>query len=242
MRNSVLHLLTNRNSNFASGIFPQSGTYEAHEEGREEAALRDFLKLRPQDHAFYLVGMLNAVYSFSEIYEEFRESDRSFSLSDYVREADTFDGGVLVNSAGKSAAIQRYPLEFPIEFEISVKYLSETEVKIFLGKSEMTAPYSIRTAGIDIDWPITLGVGGLLLPDGVDWKVNWKTGASFKMRHEPLSFPYGALDRKIGNNPDYLKLLVDAALIRQYYSAQTAMERVAILCLALARPDLYATN
>ena len=87
-----------------------------------------------------------------------------------------------------------------------------------------------------IDWPITFGINGIVEPAG-----EWMEDSFFSIRHEPVAFPYKILEEQISDNVDFNKVIINAGLTRQFHTAQSSIERVALICLALARPDLYVS-
>lgn len=238
MINRILHLLTNRASDFGSSIFPAVSDFVPHEEDPKEKAFRDFLHLRNGDSPFYLMGMLAAIYSFPEIVEEFGESDSTFSLSDYVRETDIIEGGSLQSKYGKTASLQRRATEFPVDFDIRITYHSTNNVRIRAADQDVSVPFETRVDGsLVFPWPDFTGVGGVLTPASLPWNV----GSSVIIRHEPVMFPYEALHDRVLASPDLMEMLISASLLKHVYAAQTPLESTALIGLAIARPDLHVT-
>lgn len=237
MRDSVLHLVTNRASTFGSPIFPSASLYVPHTEGTSESSLRDFLRLRSNDPAYYLVGVLASVYSFPEIVEEFKETDKTFDLKDYVPPSNTVSGGSFVNLFGKSFSLERVPIEYPILTDILVKYKDSREVSIVACNNTYNVPFAVRSGdNLDIEWPEELGIHGILYPSA----GTWITGSYVNIYHQPITYPYKVVTDSVLKNSDYIQLLSSLGLMKNIYSAQSPVERMALIALALANPSTYA--
>jgi len=236
MQDSVLHLLTNRSADFGNIIFPIISSYVPHQEGVVESELRTFLKLRSGDPAYYLLGVISAIHAFPEVYEEFKETDFTYELVNYQRPVDTVVGGAFKNAYGKVFNISRRPKSFPVSFDIVVNYKDSSQVRIYIGEDSYDVDYIIRnTHDLDIDWPVESGISGILTPYST-----WTQGAAVIATNQPVSYPYEAVAAEVLKNTSYIKFLSELSLLKNMYSAQSAIEKVAILALAISNPTVYA--
>lgn len=236
MYNAVLHLLTNRITGFSSPVFPSASSYEVHVEGDGEAYLRTFLKLRQGDPEYYLISLIAAVKSFTEIEEEFKEEACTFNLGDFRRQEFSVKNASLVSSSGKIAAVVYKPEDYPIPPTTVVKYYDSSEVTIMRGKSTARAPYSMRTGNLmDIAWPANLGISGLLDLGG----NTWGAGIPITITHVPDIFPYDAMSAAAIKNNKVFKHMDDVGTLKMFNAAQTPIEQAALLGLTVATPWKY---
>ena len=235
MRDSVLHLLTNRASNFGSPIFPRYSDYTPHEETEVETIIRDLLYLRPTAGAYHLIGLLAAVYAFPEVYQEFKESDRTYDLADYTKSPTVMVGGKFAGSPQRILTFNRIPIEFPVSFDMSIAYKDPLEVRILAGNTNFDVPFFVRNNKLDIQWPVETGITGLLDPDG----GVWAQGSIITINHEPGCYPYKILADILLKNSTAIQYLNSVGLLKNFFSAQSSIEKVAIMALAISNPSLY---
>lgn len=238
MQDSVLHLLTNRASSFGTNIFPESTVYVSRVETEVEAKLRTFLRLRNNDPAYYLIHIMAAIYTFPEVLDEFNETSRTFNFSDYTRPSDTLVGGSLINKYGKVASFQRVPVAYPVDFEMTIAYKDNSKVVITVDDIAYEVNYTIRDMTfLDIDWPVESGLSGI-----VSLNEAWESGSVVRVFHQPINYPYKAVADTIFKNTDYISFLSETRLLKNMYSAQTDIEKVAILGLAISNTPSYVRN
>lgn len=236
MQNAVLHLLTNRAGDFGSTIFPNSSVYTPHSESKVEESIRSLLKLRTGDSPYFLINIMGAIYAFPEIFAEFKETNTSFQFSDYVRPPNTVSGGSIVSMYGKTVSYSRIPNQYPIDFEITISYKDSEKVRIIIDDVEHEANYTIRGDGfMDIDWPEISGLSGIVQPN-----TSWNVGSLIRVYHQPVSYPYKAVVDCVLKNTDYISYISSTGLLKNMYSAQTDLEKVAILGLVISNTQKYA--
>ena len=236
MQNAVLHLLTNRASDFGSTIFPKSSVYIPHPENEVEKSIRSLLKLRSGDSPYFLMNIMGAIYAFPEIFAEFKETNTSFQFSDYVRPPNTVSGGSIVSMYGKTVSYSRIPNQYPIDFEITISYKDSEQVRIMVDDFEYEASYTIRGDGfLDIDWPKISGLSGIVQPNAA-----WSVGSLIRVYHQPVSYPYKAVADHVLKNTDYISYISSIGLLKNMHSAQTDLEKVAILGLVISNTQKYA--
>lgn len=237
MKNSLLHLLTNRESNFGSSLFPASDSYVPHTEEGAEYKLRTFLKLREGDEPYYLVGIMSAVLSFPEIYEEFQEDVTNFSLKDYRKQETTVHGGTIENFGPVHAEVLYMPTVFPPSFTTQISYCDNVNVYLTRGTQQVTAAFGIRDDKLEIDWPANYGIKGLIGLNGTAWSTNTKV----TITHEPDTYPYTACASMIEKNKEFFGFLNDLGLLKNFHSAQSSLEKIAIVGLAISNPAVYVS-
>lgn len=236
MQDSVLHLLTNRSVDFGNIIFPTLSSYVAHEESEVESDIRTFLKLRSGDPAYYILGAISAIHAFPEVYEEFKETDFTYELVNYRRPADSVVGGEFKNAYGKIYSISRRAFSFPVSFTIVVHYKDNAQVRIEIGDESYDVDYWVRNVyDLDIAWPKESGISGILTPYSA-----WEQGSYVSISNQPISYPYEAVAAEVLKNTDYIRFLSETSLLKNLYSAQSSIEKVAILALAISNPNKYA--
>ena len=71
----------------------------------------------------------------------------------------------------------------------------------------------------------------------LDATTDWSYGNSFSLSVYPAEFPYDEAIKYVNKFAETATLLTDAGLARNYYNAQSYIEKYATLMLALANPD-----
>lgn len=243
MRNAVLHLISNKSGGFASPALPPYSAYTPYQATADEDFIRS--KLRINDSNYHLINSMLAVYSFSEIYSEFRETSRTFQIKDLQTNSVTISGASYANTETENFNIVNIPTSFPSVnyFNWQIQY-QDLENLNFIGCDiSVTVPYTLTTVTQDTttyrlltaEWPAVAGIkGGFAL----DSNLSWSTGNSFSLTVYPCSFPYAAAVSYIEKYAQTASVLNAAGLARNYYNAQTSIEKYATLMLALANPAL----
>jgi len=235
MKNSVIHLITNRAGDFHHPSLASVTDYTPHTESAEEISLRDFLQLRDQSTDYYVIAAINAVYAFPELVAEFKESQRTFDLSLWSKDDDNITSNGVLNTQDKVFTIHRTPTEFPVQMRWELSYVNGTTMKIRLG--DLFWDVNVRTTEDNVmyvDWPEELGISGALNLDNT-----WSSGDTMTIIHTPTRFPYGRLAEIVTNRDDARRVMIDRNYIRNFYLAQSDIEKCAILYTALAWPEKY---
>jgi hypothetical protein len=238
MKNSVLHLLTNRASGFGNVIFPENDDYEPHVETEEETTLRSFLRLDSTSSPTHLVSIMSSIYSFPEILEEFQESERTFDLGDYRKEPDVVHNAALVTALDKTASLRWVPLEYPHPTSMTIQHAEGNVVQIIYGTTRTYLPCQLRVGNLlDVEWPASWGISGLLdIGSGV-----WDANSIITITHYTPYFPYALCADKVMSTSSFFKFLNDKEAVKHIHTAQSAVEKVAHIALALCSPSLYAS-
>jgi hypothetical protein len=241
MRNAVLHLITNKSGVEGSLALPEHSFYTPHIPTAAETFVRS--KLLINESNYHLTNSMLAVYAFPEILSDFRESSRTFDFKDLQRNIVTISGASYANTT-TNFNIVNVPTTFPSTnyFNWTVKY-QDYENLVFVGCDEAyTIPYTLETVTQDTvtyrivyaEWPEVSGIkGGFSL----DSTTDWSTGNSFSLTVYPAVFPYEAAVNYINKFSETATLLTDTGLARNYYNAQSYIEKYATLMLALADVD-----
>jgi len=242
MRNAVLHLITNKSGNFGSSALPENSFYSPHTPTEAEAFVRS--KLLINDSNYHLVNSMLAVYAFPEILSDFRETSRTFDFKELQRNVVTISGASYANTETENFNIVNVPDTFPSDnyFNWTIKY-QDYENLVFIGcDAGYTIPYTLTETVqdavtyriISAEWPAVAGIkGGFSLDPSTDWS----TGNSFSLTVYPALFPYEAAINYINNFAETATLLTNTGLARNYYNAQSYIEKYATLMLALADAD-----
>lgn len=243
MRNAVLHLLTNKVGGFNSSVLPTNSFYKPYKPTAAETFVRDKLLINSTN--YHLANSMLAVYSFQEIYSEFRESSTTFSIKDLQENKVTISGASYANTSTENFNIVNIPTSFPSVnyFNWQIKY-QDFDNLIFVGcDTTAVIPYELTETTQDgntyriitADWPAVAGIkGGFSLDPETDWSL----GNSFSLTVYPAVFPYGAAVAYINDFAETATILNTSGLARNFYNAQTDIEKYATLMLALANPAL----
>lgn len=241
MRNAVLHLISNKSGDFNSSLFPENSFYTPQVTTPEEDFIRT--KLFINDSNYHLVNSMLAVYAFPEILMEFRESATTYDFKDLQQNIVTITGANYANTSTENFNIVNIPDKFPTPnyFNWQVKY-QDSGHAVFSGcDSSISIPCSLTstTQGstayniLTADWPAQAGIkGGFAL----DTNTSWSYGTSFSLYVYPAVFPYEAAIAYINKFSEVSTVLNNTGLSRNYYNAQSAIEKYATLMLAIANP------
>jgi hypothetical protein len=240
MRNAVLHLVTNKSSDFGSDMLPTNSSFRAFPASAGETAIRNTLKIN--DDLYYLLNSLVAVYAFPEVLTEFRESETTFDLNAFRLPPLTITNAEYYNTATTNFNVVLQPATFPTDgyFNWTVSYNNESSLDIYCCNQAYTVPYtkSLSLDGcevIEAIWPEVSGLsGGFKLPI----TSSWATGYVIQLYVPPISFPYKAAVDLITALPGTSKVLADAGVARNFFNAQSDIEKYALLMLAISRPDI----
>lgn len=240
MRNAVLHLITNKASDFGNDMLPTNSTFRAYPASAGETAIRDALKINSD--IYYLLNSLVAVYAFPEVLSEFRESETTFDLNAFRLPPLTITNAEYYNTTTTNFNVMLQPSTFPTEgyFDWTISYNNETSLDIACCNQSYTIPYtkSLALDGCDVieaEWPKVSGLsGGFKLPV----TFYWSTGYAIQLHVPPISFPYkAAIDIAVAL-PGTAKILADAGVARNFFNAQSYIEKYALLMFAISRPDI----
>jgi hypothetical protein len=233
---TILNLVTNRSNNFQNPVLNFNSGYRPHRETPEETAIRTLLKLRVGDPDYFTVGVLQAINAFPEVKKSFpKEGVETYDLTKWRKPATLTEYGKLVPTKNGPPWVKRVVDSWPVETEIELKYVTSDAGLVKCGSFSQIVEVRplLDEEGsqlVYLTWPEQLAINGTV-------KFNsggWTTGAVFRIRHTPANFPYTALTQVPQASVEKNKLLVSQGLMAQYFSAQFATEKVAILGLALA--------
>ena len=244
MRDAVLHLITNKAGDFGSSVLPENSFYTPHTPTEAESFVRS--KLLINDSIYHMVNSMLAVYAFPEILSDFRETSRTFDFKNLQKNTVTISGASYANTASENFNIVNIPNSFPSVnyFNWQIKY-QDYQYLVFSGcDANYTIPYTLTETTqdaasyriISADWPLESGIkGGFSLDPATDWSF----GNSFSLTVYPTVFPYESAINYINKFADTATLLTNTGLSRNYYNAQSYIEKYAILMLALADADKH---
>jgi hypothetical protein len=239
MRNAVLHLITNNAGAFGSPVLPENSFYTPHLPTAAEDFIRSKLLINASN--YHLVNSMLAVYAFPEILSDFRETSRTFDFKDLQKNIVTISGASYANTPTENFNIVNVPTTFPSAsyFDWTIKY-QDYENLVFIGcDTSYTIPYALTETVqdavtyriISAEWPAVTGIkGGFSLDPSTDWS----TGNSFSLTVYPSVFPYEAAINYVNKFAQTPTLLTASGLSRNYYNAQSYIEKYATLMLALA--------
>jgi len=242
MRNAVLHLITNKSGDFGSAVLPPNSFYTPHTPTAAEEFIRARLLINDSD--YHLVNSMLAVYAFPEILSDFRETSRTFDFKDLQTNAVSISGASYANTTTENFNIVNVPNTFPSlnYFNWRIEY-RDYENLVFIGcDTAYTIPYTVTTTTqnavtyriLSAAWPAVSGIrGGFYL----DPATGWSTGSSISLTVYPAVFPYEAAINYVNRFSETATILTNTGLARNYYNAQSYIEKYATLMLALADAD-----
>lgn len=243
MRNAVLHLISNKSGDFNSEVFPENSFFTPHPVSPEESFIRS--KLFINDSNYHLVNSMLAVYSFPEILLEFRETSRTYDFKFLQHNYVSVIGATYANTATENFNLVNIPTTFPTPayFNWEIRYQDYNNL-IFAGcDTTVSIPYTLTTTTQDsntyriltADWPSQAGIkGGFALDSNLDWSY----GNSISLYVYPAAFPYDAAIAYISKFSEVSAVLNATGLSRNFYNAQSAIEKYATLMLAIANPSV----
>jgi hypothetical protein len=242
MRNAVLHLITNKSGDFGSPVLPPNSFYIPHAPTAAAEFIRSRLLINESN--YHLVNSMLAVYAFPEILSDFRETGRTYDFKDLQTNAVTITGASYANTATENFNIVNVPDTFPSlnYFNWKLEY-RDYENLVFIGcDTSYTIPYTLTTTTqnavtyliLSAEWPAVSGIrGGFYLNPA----VGWNTGISISLTVYPAVFPYEAAINYVNRFAETSTILNNTGLARNYYNAQSYIEKYATLMLALADVD-----
>jgi len=228
MPNEILHRVTNRAS-FATPLFPPSLTFTPRELPPAAETVRRLLQLDYTGDDYYVLGAMNALYSFPEMIEALGPDQPTFALAAFQRPCDTWVGVAPRNNQQGPFVLRRYPLEYPVERTITLQYVNPVTMLMLIGTMQLTVPVRVWDDIMDADWPPASGFSGGLSLINQSWDENFKA----VITHMPVSFPYRRLMEILKVNRDVTLLLTQQGLIEHFTLAASPIERVATVLLAL---------
>lgn len=240
MRNAVLHLITNKSGDFGSSLLPSYSSYVPHTPSAAEQAIRTALKIN--DGLYYLLNSMTAVYAFPCVLADFNETETTFRLSDFNSDPLQIVNASYYNTTSSNFSLKLKPTTFPESnyFNWVVSYNDSSTLNFYCCNQAFTVAYTLSLADdgaqvISADWPSVSGMGGgLKLPAGQTWASDY----TINIYAPPITFPYEAAVAKASQLPGTANILSEAGVARNFANAQSAIEKYALLMLAISRPEL----
>lgn len=242
MRNAVLHLISNKAGDFGIPNLPVDSSFVPYTTTDIEDTLRSILFINAAP--YYLLNSLTSVYTFSDILSEFRETETTFNLCNINYPKLTIINATYANTDEQNFNIANIPSTYPNStyFYWTIKYNNETSLAITCCNQRFTIPFTLTELTEDgqamkvlsADWPAISGIkGGFVLNDDIDWS----TGATIYLYVPPVTFPYDEAITMVNRIPGVGDLLNREGVSKNYYNAQSGIEKYALLMLALANPS-----
>lgn len=232
MHNRALHFITNRKDGFASAYFPASSDFQPC---TESAAAKEVRRLLGLNSDYGVRAVLATVHGFPYIFEEFRDTSRTYRVSDFQPDRVVTVGAVWKNDAAGLPLFTPECTELPVPEEMVVEYLSNARARLTYG--ERVEDIDVRpvfgTSDLIPEWPEDLGVSGsFLLQDA------WQAGSRIRVQGPPARYPWAAAGALLAL-PDTQAVLQSAGLLDTAAPLNSPVERVAVIALALAKqhPD-----
>lgn len=223
--NEILHSVTNRTlfdtPCFRTGkpFYPMSPD--------PQAELRTLLGLTRRDYRYFVLGVLGAVYSFPAVAAEFREAGRSFRMSDIPAPQTVFKNIAVAPSHTDAPSISRTAgLNFdPV---MSFRYLDDQHLALTVDGADYPVPVVVSDLMLQLgDHVAPVDIKGQLA-----FSEAWAPGFEGSITFYP-PFPYGPIIEAIERARLHVPLLLTSNLTDQYLFAESDMEKVAVIALAV---------
>lgn len=228
MWNKLLHAVTNRNR----FLFPEFiGNTPFTPDGNLLAAdVRELLQLTDTANDYYIVGVLQAMYAYPEIARQLEDPLVSYDLSRYVPPTDSIAGATLLASGTYHPTIVVPPIGFPVHFETSLAW--RTNDSALLTRGDVVETIKVRNVGLMLypEWGDCGITGSLELDDDNEWE----DGCLVSITSTPVTYPYSDVVPILINSRDVVLLLTQTGVSEMFSSAQSDLEKVALVGLALA--------
>lgn len=243
MRDAVLHLISNKSNGFNVPCFPAYSSYTPYTPTEQESVIRD--KLFINSSSYHLINSMLAVYSFTDILSEFRETSRTFNFIDLPVTEVSITNATYGNTDTVNFNILNIPNSFPTPnyFNWEIRYQDDEFIVLSCCDTVYTIPYTLTSVTqnsttyrlLTSDWPEVTGIkGGFIL----DSTLSWSYGNKITLTVPPVIFPYEQAIKLADKLSETAHVLNNSGLARNYYNAQSSIEKYALLMLAISRPDL----
>lgn len=230
--NERLYSVTNRDTGFSSEAFPAATGFVSDRNSAADA-LRRVMRLSAGEDDYFTVGILAAIRAFPVYSELLPENGSAVDLGRYVRPITRHEGGTLTSSPSGPPRVLRVCSSWPPTFEVSVSYLADDAAVIrYDGKKVTTGCRKMEALRIDPTWPEDIGINGR-----VSLVNEWTAGSVYRITDYPVRFPYATLAEILRGSSEAQSLLSASSLAGAFYGARTAIEKVALVAIALGRSN-----
>jgi hypothetical protein len=228
----ILYSVTNRDTGFSSEAFPIATGFIPDQNASAES-LRRVLRINAGSDDYFSVGILAAVRAFPVYAALLPENGSAVNLGRYSRPITQHEGGILTSSPAGPPRVIRSCSSWPPSFEMSVGYLADDAAVLrYDGKSVTIGCRKMGALRIEPEWPEDSGVNGRVsLPN------EWTTGSVYRVIDYPVRFPYAPLAGILNGNSEAQSLLSASSLAGSFYGARSAIEKVALVAIALGRSN-----
>lgn len=236
MHNRVLHFTTNRAGGFVSSYFPTSSTFRPCDETYSTRVVRALLGLDRTDDDYSVRAILGAVHGTPAVFDEFRDELQTYRIGDFSADSARVENATLISDEKGLAAFTPVAGSLPPPTRLSLSYSSEKSALLQFG--EMNESVAVRSPAdenqIFVTWPENLGVSG-----GLQLDAPWAPGSTVVIRGTPRSFPWDIAVERIRTSTGGQDLLQSAGLLKFFTQSNFAVEKIALVALALAKqhPD-----
>lgn len=229
--NERLYSITNRDTGFSSEAFPAPTGFSPARGDEPADALRKELRLSEGQDDYFTVGILSAVRAFPVYYELLPENGTMVDLGLYVRPKTLHAGGTLTADSEGPPRTVRVCSSWPATFSVELEYLADDAATLrYDNKSEVIACTKMGDRRIAPAWPSDCGIHGR-----VDLALDWTGGARYRIEDYPVRFPYEALAEVLNRSSEAASILSASELAGSFYGARSAIEKVALVAIALGR-------
>lgn len=227
MINRTLLSISNRDRFFDPNLISDPD-FQPCAQSAETRQIRAELRLDDNMSDYHLWALLLAVEAYPAIARAFVDPVKSYDIFRYSNPVVKVYGATLVNDAAGFPVIKPVCSQWPVPDRFTVAYQDEGSAMVAYGSQTVSCPFREADGVLYVEWPATLGVTGGLQLDGV-----WTTGAVVEIHARPVRFPYDQLVTAVEHWQHTFDIVEKAGLLNNFYLAENAVEKTAVLALAL---------
>jgi hypothetical protein len=226
MRNKILHSVTNRTGGFKTPSLLTSTEFQPSVETVDSREVRRILGVDQTADDYHVLAMLAAVAAQPEVLRAFQDGVQSYRVQDFALVAPLVAGAVMVPDKDGAPTLAPVASTAPIPDHISIDFVSATAAAMtYGGRYELMPCYAVSGV-LYPTWPVDLGItGGLQMP--------WSAGAHCDIYARPVLFPYQVMADTLQASSAKNIFLQSQGLLNNFYQAEDAQKKVALVALAL---------
>lgn len=231
MLNRALHLLTNR-SRFNSVYFVPDAAFVPCKETADSAEVRRLLGLDQETSDYHTRAVLGAVHGVPVIFDEFHDPVRTYRATDFDREPVVMLGAVWIFDETGAPEFSPVTTDVPAVGKLTLTAIDASRALLVYGsRSETLATrYAADAKQLYPQWPEDLGIVG-----GLQLVQTWTTGSKINITGYPARYPWKQVAESLRQSASARTLLQTANLVGHFHNADSSVEQVAVVALALAK-------
>ena len=237
MINRVIHILSNRSGPFDLFDLPRNEAFVPRRLSSAQTLIRKLLYLDKGD--YYINALLAALQAYPDIANFIQDNVQSFDLTTRRPDPVHIEGGAFLVDKNLQGRWLDNDHKLPLNLTYTITFVSESLVTIRSEDRGEQVTVGATTIGTDpektlrVDWPSSVPFSG-----PIKLSQTWTTGSRLLIHVQPRNFPYDAYVARVKGNPYVNQQLHRLLLQEEFFSAEDAVERAAILALCLVTDDV----